>query len=161
MKKLSIFICVAAVMFGFALTAPGVFAETVAYDYQLSAPGDFTRSFYEKNEGYALYSLVFQGDEMDIWISYEDFDGKAIQLFSIEDKVAGKAFVYLSETGAKKRKTESKGTLFPGTSLHFGEDNLARGQIMAELHPAGDSGWAEGEPITVTLIFSEIAALPE
>jgi len=161
MRKLSIFICVAAMMFGFALTAPYVSAETVTCDYQLSAPGDFARSFFEKNEGYALYSLVFQSDGMDIWISYEDFDTGVIQLFSIEDKVAGKAFVYLSETGAEKRKAESKGTLLPGTKLHFGENDLAIGQVMAELYPAGDSGWIEGEPVMVKIVFSGIEGLPD
>ncbi len=84
MKKLSILLCVVAVLSGFALTAPGVFAETVACDYQL-----------------------------------------------------------------------------PGTKLHFDNIDLARGQVTAELHPAGESDWAEGEPITVKLIFSNIAALPE
>lgn len=161
MKKLSITLCIVGILSGFTLTTPGVSAETVTWDYQLSAPEDFTRSFYEKNEEYAMYSLVFQSDEIDIWISYEDFDSEAIQLFSIEDKVAGKAFVYLSETGAKKRKTESKGTLLPGAKLHFDENNLAHGQVMAELYPAGNSGWAEGEPISAKLVFSKIAALPE
>lgn len=161
MKKLPILLCVVGMLFGFALTAPGVFADPVAYDYQLSAPGDFTRSFYEKNEEYALYSLVFQNNKLGIWISYEDFDEKVIQLFSIEDKAEGKVFVYLSETGAKTRKTESKGTILPGTKLHFGENDLARGQVAAELYPAGESGWAEGEPITAHIIFSDIAALPD
>jgi hypothetical protein len=161
MKKLLIFICIAAVISACAGTSPAVSADESPFTYQFTAPEDFARTYYERNDEYFLYSLVFESDELGIWISYEDFDTGVIQLFSIEDKVAGKAFVYLSETGAEKRKAESKGTLLPGTKLHFGENDLAIGQVMAELYPAGDSGWIEGEPVMVKIVFSGIEGLPD
>ncbi len=134
---------------------------SVSYDYFFTAPEDFNRSFYLIDATNGNYDVVLEGDDVAIWIGYEDFEQKIVQICSIEDRAAGKTFVFLNKTGAEFRKVEAKGTILPGTKLSIGDDQLASGQILVELYPVGDRGWMEGEPVFANIEFSGLAAFSD
>lgn len=144
-------------------------ANKPTYDLDLNAPADFSESGYSietivmpfddempERDVVTRHEMNFRSDQYGIWITFEDFDDKVIKMFSIEDKIARKAFAHLNATGAAERGTDPRGEVLAGTEIRFDEDGMAHGVIITRLHPVGERNWIDGEPITVKLSFANI-----
>jgi hypothetical protein len=155
-------------LLGWAMLLVANGASKTAFDYELTAPGDFSEASFSIEvippaDGDATddnvtthHEMNFRSDTFGIWISFADFEENVIKLFSIEDKARGAAYAYVNEAGAAERRTEPRGEVLAGTEIHLGEDDQAHGMIVVRLYPVGEAGWIDGEPVTVKLTFSDI-----
>lgn len=143
-------------------------ASKTTYDHEFTAPGDFSEASFSiemippadgddsSDQVTVLQDMNFRSDAFSIWISFADLDEGVIKLFSFEDKARGAAYAYVNEAGAAERRTDPRGEVLAGTEVSLEDDDKAQGVIMMRLHPVGEAGWVDGEPITVKLSFSGI-----
>lgn len=155
-------------LLGWSLLLVANGASKTAFDYEFTAPGDFSEASFSIEvippaDGEAtddnvttFHEMTFRSDRYGIWISFADFEDNVIKLFSIEDKARGIAYAYVNEAGATERRTAPRGEVLAGTQIRIGDDDKAHGTIMMRLHPVGEAGWADGEPVTIKLSFSDI-----